>query len=277
MKIRCIALDLDGTTLNTKGELSERNRKAIEKALGKGIHIVAASGRPLASLPRELLEIPGIRYAVTSNGTAVYDLETGEVLRQYRMTKDSVYAVMELMKGSGALCEAFIDGKPYAEKRYVEDPVRYGASPHAVSYIQSTREPVEGMERFLLRHADELDCMDVVIKDGERKEELWKTIAEQAPDVYITSSVPQLLEISYKDAGKDSALRFLLKYLGIERKELAAFGDGDNDSGLLRYAGLGIAVSNASARCKEAADRITVSNDEDAVAQEIERLLDKGR
>ena len=75
MRIRCIALDLDRTTLNSEGHLSERNRRAIERAISSGIQIAVASGRSLDSLPGEVLEIPGIRYAITSNGAAVYDLK----------------------------------------------------------------------------------------------------------------------------------------------------------------------------------------------------------
>ena len=70
MKITCIALDLDGTTLTPQGKLGAKTREAIEKALEAGIQVVAASGRSLDSLPKDILEIPGIRYGITSNGAA---------------------------------------------------------------------------------------------------------------------------------------------------------------------------------------------------------------
>ena len=75
------------------------------------------------------------------------------------------------------------------------------------------------------------------------------------------------LRFPHRDAGKDSGAAFLMKYLGLEREELAAFGDGDNDTGLLKYAGIGFAVANASAACLAAADEIVASNDENGVAQ----------
>ena len=149
MSIRCIALDLDRTTLNSGGCLSERNRKAMEQAIESGIQIAVASGRSLDALPAEVLEIPG---------------------------------------------EAFIDGKPYAEKDYVEDPVRFGAMPRSIPYIQGTREPVENMRHFIQRHEEELDCIDVVVKSEEYKRQLWKTLEKQVRHVYITSSVKQLLD-----------------------------------------------------------------------------------
>ena len=273
MRIRCIALDLDRTTLNSEGHLSGDNRKAIEQAVSSGIQIAVASGRSLDSLPGEVMEIPGIRYAITSNGAAVYDLKEGVCLRQYKLKAEAVQDILRWTQGEDVTFEAFIDGKPYAEKAYVEDPVRFGAMPRSIPYIQGTRKPTEDMRSFIREHEGELDCIDVVVKSEEYKRRLWKTLEKQVRDVYITSSVKQLLEISDVNAGKDTAAEFLIGYLGLTREELAGFGDGHNDSGLLRYAGIGFAVANASEECREAADRMVASNDEDGVAEGIDYIL----
>lgn len=273
MRIRCIALDLDRTTLNSEGHLSGDNRKAIEQAVSSGIQIAVASGRSLDSLPGEVMEIPGIRYAITSNGAAVYDLKEGVCLRQYKLKAEAVQDILRWTQGEDVTFEAFIDGKPYAEKAYVEDPVRFGAMPRSIPYIQGTRKPTEDMRSFIREHEGELDCIDVVVKSEKYKQRLWKTLEKQVRDVYITSSVKQLLEISDVNAGKDTAAEFLIGYLGLTREELAGFGDGHNDSGLLKYAGIGFAVANASKECREAADRMVASNDEDGVAEGIDYIL----
>ena len=298
MKIKCIALDLDRTTLDSQGHLSEENRAAVESAAAAGVHVVVASGRSLDSLPAEITDITGVRYAITSNGAAVYDLRERKCLRQFKMTPESVedilwHTEMERIKatyGEAAEMseievpeteiyeteisyEAFIDGRAFAESRYVADPVRFGAMPQAVPYIQSTRMPVEDMRTFIRAHRSELDCIDLVVKSEDMKRRLWKNLRENVRDVYITSSVRQLLEISHRDAGKESGAKFLLEYLGLIREELAAFGDGDNDSGLLKFAGIGFAVANASPECRDAADEIVASNDENGVAQGIQKIL----
>lgn len=277
MSIRCIALDLDRTTLSSAGHLSERNRKVIEQAIESGIQIAVASGRSLDSLPAAVLEIPGIRYAVTSNGAAVYDLKERICLRQYKLRTEAVRDILRWTAEADVTFEAFIDGKPYAEKDYVEDPVRFGAMPRSIPYIQGTREPVENMRHFIRGHEEELDCIDVVVKSEEYKQQLWKTLEKQVRHVYITSSVKQLLEISDVNAGKDAAAQFLIGYLGMTREELAGFGDGHNDSGLLAFAGIGFAVENAVEECRKAADRIVASNDEDGVAEGIEYILQLNR
>lgn len=284
MKIKCIALDLDRTTLDSQGHLSEINRRAIESAVAAGLHVVVASGRALDSLPAGITEIRGIQYAITSNGAAVYDLRERKCLRQFKMTPESVddilqYTGPERMRGEYTKeeeisYEAFIDGRAFAESRYVAAPVRFGAMPQAISYIQATRTPIEDMRAYIQEHKSELDCIDLVVKNEDMKHKLWKNLQKNIRDVYITSSARQLLEISHRDAGKESGAAFLMEYLGLKSEELAAFGDGDNDSGLLKYAGLGFAVANASSGCRAAADQIVASNDDNGVAQGIRKILE---
>lgn len=273
MGIRCIALDLDWTTLNARGRLSERNREALERAIARGIHVAVASGRSLDSLPGDILDIPGIRYAITSNGAAVYDLEAGVCLHAWKMTAKSVEDILRLTESEPVGYEAFIDGRAYGQREYVEDPVSFGAEAASIPYIQSTRRPVADFRGFLMEHRNELDGMDVIVDGDATKQRLWRELSEQVEDIYVTSSVKQLLEISYKDSGKHSGVKFLLKHLGLKPEELAAFGDGDNDAEMLRYAGIGYAVANASETCRAAADVIAPHHDADAVAWGIGQIL----
>ena len=273
-RIRCIVTDLDGTALNPRGRLSHRNRRAIEAAISQGIQVIIASGRSLESLPGDIKDIEGIRYAVTSNGAAVYDIQTGACLRQYKLEAETVEEILRETREWPVALEGFIDGKPYAQKEYVERPVSFGASGRAVGYIQSTRTPIEDMRAFLSCHKEELESIDVVVKNEEEKRKLWKTLEQNVSNVYITSSVPQLLEISHEKAGKVSGVSFLLERLNCPREALAAFGDGDNDREMLEYAGLGIAMENAAPSCKAAADFITGSNQEDGVGTAILGILE---
>ena len=184
VKITCIALDLDGTTLNPQGRLGRRNREAIERALDAGIQVVAASGRSLDSLPKDILEIKGIQYGITSNGAAVYRLSDRKCLKQSRLSGDSVKEILACTEKEEVVFEAFIKGKPYAQKEYVEDPVSFGATERAIPYIQSTRDPVADMEKFIQENQEMLDCLDIVVKSEEKKRDLWKTLRENVKDVY---------------------------------------------------------------------------------------------
>src|SRR5205807_2650216 len=106
----------------------------------------------------------------------------------------------------------------------------------------------------------------------EKRQELERLFAGK---LYITQSAPRLVEIMHPDVSKDKALRIITQRLGIVPEEVVAFGDNHNDIGMLRFAGLGVAMGNAHDEVKEAADYVTSSNTEEGVAAVIEKLLRK--
>ncbi len=273
-KVRLIALDLDGTTLDSSKQVSEKNRNAIINAVKNGVHVCIASGRAFDTLPSVVTEIPGIEYAITSNGAAVYEIRDKKCLRSYKLTAESVKTILELTKDMPVTYEAFIEGRAYAGSEYIHNPVKFGATKEAIHYIQTTRTLIDDITGFIRQHVNELDSMDIIVKDADMKEKVCDAIYKETQDVYITSSVKQLVEISYKDAGKKSGVKFLADRLGVSKEEIAAFGDADNDKDMIEYAGYGIAVANASASLKEKADYITLSNDEDGIAYAFANILD---
>lgn len=273
MDIKCIALDLDRTTLNAQGKLSKANEEAIRKAIAKGIHVCIASGRAFDTLPQDVVSIPGIEYAITSNGAAVYRIQDKQCLRSYVLTEQSVKKILELTKDFPVTYEGFIRGTAYAAKEYIEDPVKFGATEHAVAYVQSTRHMQDDIVSFLKQHDDELDSMDIVVKDEAQKQKVIEVLKAEVEDTYITSSISQLVEISYKDAGKRSGVKFITEYLGLNPKQVAAFGDADNDIDMLEYAGCGIAMENASNGLLAVADVVTLHHDRDGVAYALKNIL----
>lgn len=273
-KVRLIALDLDGTTLDSSKQVSEKNRNAIINAVKNGVHVCIASGRAFDTLPSVVTEIPGIEYAITSNGAAVYEIRDKKCLRSYKLTAESVKTILELTKDMPVTYEAFIEGRAYAGSEYIHNPVKFGATKEAIHYIQTTRTLIDDITGFIRQHVNELDSIDIIVKDADMKEKVCDAIYNETQDVYITSSVKQLVEISYKDAGKKSGVKFLADRLGVSKEEIAAFGDADNDKDMIEYAGYGIAVANASASLKEKADYITLSNDEDGIAYAFANILD---
>ena len=271
MDIKCIALDLDRTTLNEHAQLSDGNRAALEYAISKGVHIVIASGRGFDSLPSDVLALPGIEYAITSNGASVYHIPSGKRLMSYTLTPRSVEEILALTASHHVAYEAFIDGVAYAQADYVENPAPYGAA-NAAEYIRKTRRPVPEFPTFLLEHSHELESIDLVVSGEAQKRQLWELL-ESVEDIYITSSIHQLLELSHRDAGKHSGVRFVADLLGLNPAQIAAFGDGDNDVDMLSYVGCGIAVANASPACLAAADFVTAHHREDGVARGIREIL----
>jgi len=273
MDIKCIALDLDRTTLNAQGQLSDENRRALEYAISQGVHIVIASGRPLAALPEDVLSVPGIEYAITSNGAAVYHLPSKTRLAHFPMDPRMVERLLRLTAHLPYVYETFLDGQAYAGADFLADPTAYGAPENAIPYLRRTRKPAENIVEFIRDHMDRLDSMDLIIDGQETNDRLRVWLQSQLPDCYITTSVPHLLEFSHKNCGKHSGVRVVAEALGLSPAQIAAFGDGDNDVDMLRFVGCGIAVANASPACLAAADRVTLSYDQNGVALGIYQLL----
>ncbi len=277
MKVRCIAMDLDGTTLYDAKTLSEGNRKALVSAIEQGVQVVAASGRVFRSLPEALLSIPGMGYAITSNGAAIYHLPD-TCIRRTMHDPENVQKIVEIYRTYREqtpfiTMETFIDGSVYGEYRYLEEPTAFGAAPGYQEYVKRTRIGVEEIGSFVLEHRGTLDGLDLVVGDPSLRPEIRERIKSEVKGILVTGSVPQRIETCSGQAGKGNALRWLLKELDIPAEACAAFGDADNDIDLLQAAGIGIAVENATEGCKAAADYVTKACREDGVAWAIEHIL----
>ncbi len=264
--IKCIALDLDRTTLDGNGQLSPANRAALEQAVAAGIEVVVASGRSYAGLPEELRSLPGLHYAITSNGSSINRMEDGQVLHRWLIAKEDVARIRRLSRDTGAAFAVFIDGQAYAPAWYLDNPADYGVTGYGVQYVKSTCLPVADWESFLDEHEAELDSFDVMHTNPLVREPLFRTIRREAGDLYFTSAVSHMLEISHKETGKGNGLRWLMKELGITPDQCIAFGDGENDVDLLQAVAYGVAMENATAACKEAAVYVTKAHDQDGVA-----------
>lgn len=273
MCIKMIALDMDRTTLNAEGKLSEETKRALEYAIEKGVHIVIASGRSFSALPKDVLSVKGIEYAITCNGAEVYCIPESKCLQSFCLSEEAVEIIMRLTESAQATYEGFIKGQAYAAKAYVEDPVKYGAGKKVVDYVKNTRIAKDDIREFLLEHKKELNSMDIIVNDAAEKERILQLLHQEVGNVYITSSVAQLIEISDEKGGKHSGVKFVAELLGIEREQIAAFGDADNDVDMLLYAGVGLAVENASEKCLEAADKVVPHHDREGVAKGIYELL----
>jgi hypothetical protein len=264
--LTCIALDLDRTTLDGQGRLSPGNRAAILQAIHQGIQVVVASGRSYASLPEEIRTLPGLHYAITSNGSAVNRMEDGVALHRWLMPSEQVDVIRRMTRGQGCSFAVFMDGQAYAPAWYLDHLEDYGVTGYGVEYVRTTCRPVTEWEDFLDAHKGELDSFDVMHTDPAVRQKLFPALQEATQGLYFTSSAPHMLEISHGDTGKGNGLRWLMDYLGLSPAQAAAFGDGENDVDLLHAVAYGVAMENATDACKNAAVYVTKAHHEDGVA-----------
>ena len=273
--VRLVALDLDDTTLDNKSTLAPGTRAAIERCIHAGITVTLATGRSFSSLPEALLEIPGIPYAVTSNGATVCALPEGRCLWGRYMPPEAVEKLLTLLPRNPAPgMEVIWDGAAYAWEGQFADPTAWGVSPRFVKYFRATRKPVPDINAFIRAHETELEGSNLRCHSREMELALRAAIRETLPELYMTSSFGGLVELANREAGKASGLRFVAGALGLGPEAVAAFGNADNDVDMLRWAGLGVAVANASPLCLAAADAITATNQNLGVAKFLHRICD---
>ena len=247
-KIKMIAFDLDGTLLTTDKRLTERTRKALEQAVEKGIHIIPATGRPMSGIPKEIIDFPGIRYIVSSNGARVLDMKNRDVLYEETLPVEKAGEILDIFE------------------KYQKDPAMQ-------RYIITTRRPVESTRVKFETENRGLDKIQALFVSQEDKLEAWESIESQVGDVEVTGALSNNIEVNAKGIHKGSALQFLGELLGISMDEVITFGDGSNDIKMLEMAGTGVAMANSVQKVLDIADITAMSNDEDGVARIIEQYV----
>lgn len=272
MSIKMIALDLDGTTLNSAREVTERTLEAFRRAAEKGVHIVVSTGRPFTSLPDNVTCIPSIEYAITSNGAHINLVRTGESVYDSYLSEAAILRIVELFEQLDVQLEVFFDGQAYMDADFYEYIKKYGCEYRSAEYLLWSRKPLHNIAEVLLENKDHIENVNFSFRTVEMLEEA-RDLIEAIPEANITSSFPNNLEIGGPHTSKRSALEQLTKMLGVDRTELMCCGDAPNDIGMIEYAGLGVAVGNAWGGTKGHADYITATNDEDGVAQAIEKFV----
>lgn len=147
-------------------------------------------------------------------------------LQRFLLQPAMVRKVMELTEQAGITYEALVEGNAYADPAYISDPTGFGAVREAIPYIRRTRIPVEDIRGFLRSHENQLDSLDIIVGDPEKKKRLMALLNKECADIYVTSSVEQLIEISDRRAGKHSAVKFLRNGWKLRRRRLPPSATG---------------------------------------------------
>lgn len=272
-KIKMIGIDLDGTLLTPDKRLTEHTREILTQALERGVTVLPATGRPLTGIPGEVLELPGVRYAVSSNGARIVDLKENKVIYENPVPYEKAMKILEICSGYDALCEIFYKGVGYADADKLKCLGRYIPREPMAHYIESTRKAVDNVKALLEQKKASVDKVQAIFRTLEDCREARQQIGKQVQDIEITGALSNNIEVNAKGVNKGRGLLILAEILGIRREEIMAFGDGSNDIEMIRTAGLGVAMANAIDAVKDAADAVTLSNEEDGVAAAVEKYV----
>lgn len=271
MTVRLIATDLDGTLLRDDLSVAPRTRRALDAARAAGIVVVPVTARQPRGT-RMIAEQAGfIDWALCGNGAQCVHLGTGEVLFEAHVDVAVQRAVAEALRERvpGVLFvsvreagEVFVAQDGYAAIADFEDHKRDPATMGRYDLAAVLAEP---SLKFVVRHP------------GLAPAALVAEIRALGLDGFaVTHSGAPFAEVLAEGVNKAWGVARLCDRLGIERSEVLAFGDAPNDAELLAWAGHGVAMANAHPEAREAADELTVSNQQDGVAVVLERLLGRG-
>lgn len=268
-----IALDLDGTLLNDKKQLTDRTRAAVEAAAAAGAEIVPATGRFYRGIPEVIRDLPFVRYAITVNGAQVLDARDGGTIYAAEIPGPDAVALLEHLDTLPVIYDCYVDGWGYMTASMQERASEYIDYAPSLRMVQELRTPVPELKAFLRSQTKNVQKMQLFTRDIPLRDRLVGALAERFPELVFTVSLPNNIEINCRSADKGKALLALAEHLGVPREETMAFGDGTNDLTMLRSAGCGVAMANGHEDVKAAADLIAPSCDEDGVARILETLF----
>lgn len=268
---KLILTDLDGTLLRDDKSLSPANRAALERAAAQGAQIVVATGRFFAGVPRELLELPCLRYFILMNGAKVYDRQTQAVIYRSEISLAEGEAVFDLIEPLDATVDCYQNDLGLMDRRYYERLDYYVPDPASRAIVQNSRIPQDDFRGAVRAGGDTIQKIQCFFPHLELRPLVMERLRREFPRLVLSCSLPANLEINAPGATKGAALLALCRALSVSPEETAAFGDGTNDLSMLRAAGTGVAMANAAEEVLAAADVIAPANQEDGVACVLER------
>ncbi len=287
---KLIAIDLDGTLLNSYGEVSEATRKALIEAKNRGTEIVLASGRPISSTESIAIELGTDNYLISGNGAAVYDIKKQEIIYDRFLTKEQVLNIAKLCEQNSFFYNVYTEDEVIASSLsynilfyHKENVKKIEEKRTHINVVQNIAEYIEksGKEKFLkitvcdeskfifnsiMKRLKEIEGIDVLEVAYMSKKKIKFGTEDIDIQYYYT-------EITNKNVNKWNAIQFLLDKLNIKKEEVIAIGDNVNDQEMIIEAGLGIAMGNSNPKTKEVADEIVSDNNSEGVLEAIKKYV----
>lgn len=283
---KLIAMDMDGTLLNSYGKVSLENKQAIKQALEKNIEVVLASGRiPEAIIPYAE-EIEANKYLISGNGAQIYDIQNKKIIYSNYLSKEKVLETIEVCEKNSMFYSIFTNNTILTKsinynvlfylnenkKNPESKQININVLDDIYSYVKEYQDEDflkiticdnnEFVFKGIMNKLKTIKNIDILEVETMSRKEITKGSNKYEIEYYY-------LEITKENVNKWEAIKTLIKMLGIKQEEVIAIGDNMNDIEMINGAGLGIALGNSSPRVKEYANKVVASNDENGVAQAI--------
>lgn len=283
---KLIAIDLDGTLLNSKGEVSERNRLAINQAIVQGAEVVLCSGRVRGSIENIATDVGASNYIISGNGAEVYDAKNKKILYQKFINKERTLEIAKFCE------ENSIFYSVHAENSIIASSLKHNILVHN---SENNKKPIEKRTNIniteniyeYLKNSEYESFSKITICDGTEAifrgivEKLRKIKDVEVLDVaHMSNKTIEIqgethnlqyyyTEATSKNVNKWNAIEKLIEKLNISKEEVVTIGDNVNDKEMIQNAGLGIVMGNSAPYIKEIGDIVVSDNNNDGVAEAI--------
>ena len=286
---KLITIDIDGTLLNSYGDLSTENKTAIKHAINKGVTVVLASGRMPESVRTISEEVGANEYIIAGNGTLIYDMKKQENIYQQNIPEDKLFQIIDVCEQNSIYYNL------YTQKEIITNSLNYNVLYYHYENTKKQEEKktniniVKNIKKYVQTH--KVQVLKITICDShkmifERMIEKFRAISNiEVLDVghmsrkaikYGTEDINiayYYTEIAKKHTNKWYAIEHLMKLLGITKEQVMAIGDNMNDKMMVEHAGLGVAMGNSALSSMKIGDYITGNNDESGVGQAIHKFI----
>lgn len=286
---RLIAIDLDGTLLNSYGEITNKNREAIKYAINKGIEVVLASGRDPQTMKKISLELGIENFLIAGNGACIYDIKQDKNIYESFVEKEKALEIIKICKQNSIFFNIYTNKGIITESLNYNVKVFHNENNYKPNKKRTNIEIVNDIYSYIKNN--EFEILKIIICDESRiifnniieklkiiknvevleVEHMSKKIIKTGTEEYKIEYF--YTEVTNQNANKWDTIQYLAKKLGIEEKEIICIGDNINDLKMVRNAGVGIAMKNSALEKKEIADYVTEDNNSDGVGMAIYKYV----
>ena len=287
---KLVAIDLDGTMLNSYGMVTEKTKQVIKNTIDKGTEVIIASGRPIDSIKTIAKEIGSENYFIAGNGALIYDIKKDEIIYEKFMNKQKVLEIIKICEENSIAYNIYTEktiiakGLKYNVLYYYKENLKKEENKKTnITIVEDVYEYIKNLEneKFLkitvcdetksvfnsiirkLRTVEDIDVLDVL----HMSRKMIKQGTEDVPIEYYYT------EISLKDVDKWNAIEYLANKMNISKDEIIAIGDNINDKKMIENAKVGIAMGQSTPVITKIADFVTLNNNEDGVAKALEKYF----
>ena len=269
-KYKLLALDMDGTVLNSQKKISPRTKAAISKLAERGIYVVVATGRALAEMDEYRDDFKCIKFGILMSGGMIYDFSRATPMKIHGLDEKIILQLIDFGLEERAMIHLLTVNNSVARADDISNMAAFG-----MGVYQSMFERIcircDDPKTYVREHPSEVLKVNLYHRDENSRDRNFARMKNS--NLSISFAEACNLEASPANITKASGLSELCDFLKIDPAETVAVGDAPNDTEILQTAGLAVAMGNASDAIKKLADFVTLDNDSDGVAIAIEKIF----